>query len=144
MIAEFCARFQAPEIPHVRIGKRFFHDPLGLRREGWDTFSVGLFLGEDRQRFRPTSALIELIAPHVVRRIVVNEKTAWLFLCGKDVLGEGILETDDYDKDELAIVADAEGNVLGYGKIVSPRARNDNDLVVKNILDKGEYLRREN
>lgn len=143
----FCRQFTDVELQDVvNIGKRYFFDPEHLlkRAGNWEVFSVGLYLGEEKREFHPTSALIDLLAQHNERRVVVGSKAAWLFLCGRDILMDGVLETGDFDHHKLVFVADHEGNILGYGKIVSPyNSKMRNKIYVKNVLDKGEYLRRE-
>ncbi len=148
-LAELARELGAREPEHVvRIGKRSFFDPQGTleiaRRLGWDAFSVGLYLGEERHGFHPSSALVELLAREVQGRIVVDEKAAWLFLCGKDILMQGVVLEGEFAKGSLAIVADSHGDVLGYGRVTSSFHRKaKHRQYVKNLLDKGEYLRRE-
>lgn len=143
---EFCAQFGVAPPQSVTVGKRHFLDPcrVATRIPDWDIFSLGIYLGEERRGFRPTSAFIDLVARKVDRRVVLSDKAVWLFLCGRDVLMEGVMKTDEYGKNELAIISDFEGNTLGYGRIKAafePRKRSV--AYVKNLLDKGEYLRRE-
>lgn len=147
--AEFCNMFTPHPLPDVvKIGKRYFYDPQGLLKlaeeRKWEAFSVGMYLGEEKGDFRPTSALIDLLAARNDKRVVVGSKAAWLYLCGRDVLMEGVLEPGTYHSNELVFVADHNGNVLGYGKVFGTfNASWRNKIYVKHILDKGEYLRRE-
>jgi ribosome biogenesis protein Nip4 len=144
---EFARQFtEAPLTDVVNVGKRWFHDPLHLlaQTQGWDVFSIGRFIGEERKGFQPTSAFVDLVAARDERRVIVEDKAAWLFLCGRDVLMASVREEGPFSPNQLAIVADREGNVLGYGKIVAPFSRKmRNKVYVKHVLDKGEYLRRE-
>ncbi len=136
---EFCSQFSA-EVKHVvRISRRYFHDPRGLEALGYDAFSLGLFLGEDRNGFRPTSALINLLAPGT-QSVTVTDEAAWMFICGKDVLMEGVVEAC---QPGLAIVKDRDGNVLGYGTASRFDGKRPHKVFLKNSLDIGEYLRRE-
>lgn len=145
----FCKQFTSDELPHiVKIGKRYFYDPHNLmqlaQEQKFDVFSVGLYLGEEKNDFRPTSALIELLSRYNDKRVVVGSKAAWLFLCNRDILMDGVLEAGTFSHNEIVFVADHNQNILGIGKIVSPfNASFRNKTYVKNILDKGEYLRRE-
>lgn len=146
---EFCRLFTQEPLPHViRIGKRYFYDPLDLHKlvaeKGWEPFSVGIYLGEDKGGFKPSSGLVELLAKRTEEKVLVGDKAAWLFLCGKDVLMEGVLEPGVFEATYRVIVADKDGNTLGFGKIASPfNAQRKHGAYVKRILDKGEYLRRE-
>jgi len=143
----FCRQFTDLELLDVvTIGRRYFYDPAHLLKnaQGVEVFSVGLYLGEDRRVFQPTSALIDLLAARCNRRVVVNSKAAWLFLCNRDILMDSVLEPGVYSRDALVFVADEEGNILGYGKIYNPYNKSyANKIYVKHLLDKGEYLRRE-
>lgn len=143
--AEFCAQFTNGELEHVvKIKKKYFYDPNELLHTVDDPVSVGLFLGEDKKSFRPTPALLNLLAKHNTKRIVLDEKSAWLFLCGRDILMQGVVSSDEFKKDELAIVSDADGNILGYGKVLGKfNPKSPSQEYVKNLLDKGDYLRRE-
>jgi len=134
------------------IGRRWFFAPKKIlaiaQQHHWDIFSVGLYLGEERNGFHPTSALVELLAKNkkhdeVNDIVLVNDKAAWLFVCGRDVLMHGVLDTSA-EKDKIVFVEDSTGNILGFGKVIARYDRKyRNKLYIKNILDKGEYLRRE-
>lgn len=143
---EFCSRFARTPLQHVtKIKRGYFWDPEGLHKEAepWDPFAVGIYLGEERGSFRPTPALLDLLAPHAERNVVVNEKAAWLFLCGRDVLMHGVVE-GAFEKGEFVIVRDEESNVLGCG-ILSSRfdRKHKSRQYIKHLLDRGDYLRRE-
>jgi len=144
---DFCSQFTDKELPHVvKLGKRYFYDPRNLmaKARNWEVFSVGLYLGEERRDFQPTSALINLLAEHNDKRVVIGSKSAWLFLCGRDILMDGVLEAGDHRQHDLVFVADHHGNILGYGRVIAPYdGSKHNKQYVKHLLDKGEYLRRE-
>lgn len=144
----FCKQFTEDEVPFVQIGRRYFYDPKGLKdvavEHKWDAFSVGLYLGEERKGFTPSSALIDLLASRIKRRVVVGEKAAWMFLCGKDVLMEGVARAGEFVPGEIAIVADRDGNVLGYGDVCCAYLlKAPHKVYLKHRHDRGEYLRRE-
>lgn len=146
---QFCELFHTKVPKHtIQIGKRYFHDPESLHEiseeQDWDVFALGVYLGEEKGSFRPSPALIDLISHNVKKRVTVNEKAAWLFLCGRDILMDGIDDAGDFDKDDLVLVEDKDKNILGYGKVVAqydPRMKNRQ--YIKTLLDRGEYLRRE-
>ncbi|MBR9701265.1 hypothetical protein GOV11_05370, partial [Candidatus Woesearchaeota archaeon] len=128
----------------VTIGKRYFYDPKDILKEVKDPFSAGIFLGEEKQGFRPTPALIDLLSKQESRRVVLDEKSAWLFLCGRDTLMQGVWKTDEFKTGEPALVSDEEGSILGYGIIKNKfDIKVKNKMFLKNMLDRGEYLRRE-
>ena len=148
-LEEFCALF-GQEVPAhaVRIGPRWFHDPQGLivaaRERGWDPFSGGIYLGEERGGFRPTSALISMLGASSDRRVALESKSAWLYLCGRDILMEGVLGSPGYQSGELVFLVDEQDRILGYGMILNPfDPRHRHAVLVKHLVDRGEYLRRE-
>jgi ribosome biogenesis protein Nip4 len=146
---EFCKLFTEEQIPNVvRIGKRYFYDPHGLlayaQEHRMDPFGVGLFLGEQKQQFLPTSALVDLLAQRCDKRVAVGNKSAWLYLCGRDVLMDGVLTPGVHADGDYVIVTDIDERVIGAGRVVghyNPQMRNK--IYVKHVIDKGEYLRRE-
>jgi ribosome biogenesis protein Nip4 len=143
----FCAQFGTSP-PAVKVGRRVYDDPHGLiklaRERGWDVFSAGVYLGEERRDFSPTSALIDRLAARCDRTVIVTDKAAWLFLCGRDVLMSGVTGPGEFSERALVFVRNRYGEVLGYGKVLGPHTpRLRNKVYVKHLLDKGEYLRRE-
>ena len=56
-----------------------------------EPFSVGLFLGEIKNnKFVPSTNLLDMISKRTNKKVFVNKKTEWLFLCGRDIFGRGI------------------------------------------------------
>jgi ribosome biogenesis protein Nip4 len=142
----FCQSLGAQEPEHSIIGKRYFFDPANLLKtaESWDVFSVGIYLGEMRKEFSPTSALVEILGKNSKQRVIVARKAAWLFLCGRDILMSGAHYPEEFPVGTKVFVLDDDENVLGFGKIVAPHnSKMRNKVYIKHILDKGEYLRRE-
>ena len=102
---------------------------------------IGLFLGEEMKNgFKPSPALIDEIAKISGRKVFVNDKGEWLFLCGRDIFGKSITKANA--NGGFVLVQSMKDENLGYGKIVG-NITNKERIVVKNLLDKGEYLRRE-
>jgi ribosome biogenesis protein Nip4 len=144
----FCREFTDEPIPHVKIGRRYYYDPHGLlayaQEARWDAFAVGLYLGEERKDFFPTSALIDLLAKHDTRRVAVGDKAAWLFLCGRDILMDGVYSAGNISPNTRVIVSDVREQVIGFGRVVAPyHPSMKNKTYLKHVLDRGEYLRRE-
>lgn len=127
----FTGQFTDVRIPFVLQGTTCFtpHDvPAPGERYG------GVRLGEQRRSgFSPALPLLDRIAPHTDRTVVVNDHSAWLFLCDKNILKEGIVERNV--ESGLVLVLNQRREVLGYGKITGAG--------VTNLLDRGDYLRRE-
>ena len=71
---------------------------------------------------------------------MVDDKAEWLFLCGRDVFAKSVVKANV--KSGRVIVCNKGKEVLGYGNIVGELGRKDK-VFVKNLLDKGDFLRRE-
>ena len=99
-----------------------------------DVTYAGTFLGEIyKKRFKPSFILLDLIGKHTDKKIQVNDKAAWLYVCGRDIL--------DYDADfpdrTIVLVTTEKDEVLGYGMFWT------GSVSVKNLLDRGDFLRKE-
>ena len=120
--------------------------------------SIGTFLGtlnsnskdsnkDNNTNFKPSIALIDLIGTKTNKKIIVGAKAEWLFLCGRDVFGKSIIKSNT--NRGLAIITNQSQEVLGYGKLLTNLTNNQllkkhmNKVVIKNLLDKGDFLRRE-
>ena len=72
-------------------------------------------------------------------KIYVDRDTAWLFVVGKDIFDENILDhTDGVRLGGYCLVMFGE-QCIGYGRYETSRDRR----VVKNLFDLGDFLRRE-
>lgn len=90
----------------------------------------GLFLGEDKNGvFFPSLSFVEMISDEF-NEVVLNQKNAWLFTCGKKIV-DVVKDADD----GIVIVKNGYNEILGIaekdGKFVNP------------IWDVGYLLRRE-
>jgi ribosome biogenesis protein Nip4 len=112
-----------------------------------DFYYAGTYLGKVKNgRFFPSFHLLAIIAKGKANKITVDRKTAWLFICGRDVFRRGILTMHrSQRKGDYALVMNEFGECLGFGKILcSLRAAvKGSEVVVKNISDVGDFLRRE-
>ncbi|MEK6874243.1 MAG: hypothetical protein AABX52_00670 [Nanoarchaeota archaeon] len=103
-----------------------------------DLFAIGLPLGMIKKRiFVPSFVFLDMIAISTKHKAIVNEKAEWLFICGRDVFKEGVLECHS-KPGELVIVLNTRKECLGYGRVV-----HRNKVFIENILDRGDFLRRE-
>ena len=112
-----------------------------------DFFYAGLYLGKLKgASFFPSFLLLTMMAEGRANKIVVDKKTAWLFICGRDVFKQGILKANVAKrKGNYTLILNEHNECLGFGKILR-NIRNEKDtnkVVVKNILDIGDFLRRE-
>ena len=86
-----------------------------------------------------------MMAENKANKIVIDKKTAWLFICGRDIFKQGILRANVSRKDDYALILNEHNECLGFGKILRNirKEQDANKVVVKNILDIGDFLRRE-
>ncbi len=97
-------------------------------------FSAGSFLGEKKKGdFYPSFPLIELLSKESNKKIIVDKKTEWLFICGRDIFTKSISEQTT--EKGVAFVYNKRDELLGIAKF--------NGKEVTNLLDRGDYLRRE-
>jgi ribosome biogenesis protein Nip4 len=142
----FVSQFTDKDIADVRrVGRNFYlaeerlwNIKNGINR---DPYSVGLFLGEEKQGFSPSPAFIDMISkipdPKIQsRKVFVNKKAEWMFLCGRNVLSESIAKNPSSISEGLVLVQNEQDENLGYGMF-----KKEDTLIIKHILDKGQYLR---
>lgn len=91
-------------------------------------FSAGLVLGKEENVFKPTTALLERIKTD--KTITVDDKSAWLFVCGRDIFQNSL---EVASKHPLAIVKNKRDEVLGLAK--------KKGNLYQNIFDRGKILR---
>jgi len=112
-----------------------------------DFFSAGVFLGKTKEsKFFPSFILLDMLAKKEANRIILDKKSAWLFICGRDILRKSIVRVQGQGKkDTNTLVFNEFGECLGFGRIIEKLrdSVNDNKIVVRNVLDIGDFLRRE-
>lgn len=105
----------------------------------------GLFLGGiERGKFLPSFPLLSMIAEKAENRIFVDDKAAWLFICGRDIFKEGITHVEgSRNRGAHTLVLNKHGECLGFGIIKRNIDKVKRGVVVENVLDIGDFLRRE-
>ena len=102
---------------------------------------IGVFLGTiNNKLFEPSIELLKIISQFSEKKVYVNDKAEWLFLCGRDIFGNSITKANAVNG--LVLIQNKKDENLGFGKIIAP-LENKNKVVIKNILDRGAYLRME-
>jgi ribosome biogenesis protein Nip4 len=108
-------------------------------------FYAGTYLGKlKNRRFFPAFGLLRVMTEGKANRVIVGEKTEWLFVCGRDVFKGGIVTIigTPHDGDHV-LVLNRYSECLGFGRLQSHPNQKKGDVAVKNILDLGDFLRRE-
>ena len=100
----------------------------------------GLYLGQDKRWFIPSSLLLQKLAKEeATKKAYVDRDAAWLFVVGKDIFEQNVQRFEgDVKPGRYCLVMFGEG-CLGYGRFeTSGELR-----VIKNMFDLGDFLRRE-
>ncbi|MCK4933513.1 hypothetical protein KAS06_02475 [Candidatus Bathyarchaeota archaeon] len=151
-ISDFLARFKATinlnEKLIVEKKNRYYLLNKNLMTQlQEDFYHAGVYLGKTkRSRFFPSFTLLAMVARGRVNKIVVDRKTGWLFICGRDIFKRGILKTaGSMRKGDHALVVNQYGECLGFGVLLCNlhEERDTQKVVLKNISDIGDFLRRE-
>ena len=124
----------------VNINNKRFTEPIKSPIEIGEQVYTGTYLGQNRQRFEPSSILLQMLASELgTHKVYVDRDTAWLFVVGKDIFDENIqARTDGVRLGGYCLIMYGS-HCIGYGRYESSR-----DIkVVKNLYDIGDFLRRE-
>jgi ribosome biogenesis protein Nip4 len=112
-----------------------------------DFFYAGVYLGKVKEgKFFPSFNLLGMLAKKGAYRVVLDRKAAWLFICGRDVLGKSIVRVQGPGKKHTnTLVVNEFGECLGFGRIVGNLSGEGgaDQIVVRNVSDVGDFLRRE-
>ena len=108
---------------------------------------AGIKVGEIGKRFRLTLEGAFFICESCGKRVYVNDKGEMLFLYGRDIFSESVLYcTDDVGENDVVLVCNSHGDVIGIGKSRFDHSRikkvGRGRVVVENLVDRGEYLRK--
>ncbi|MEK6816492.1 MAG: hypothetical protein AABY09_02685 [Nanoarchaeota archaeon] len=145
MIEDFCRKFTAKSVDYEKAGNAYYIIPKELKEIESFTKPVmmGLYLGEDRkEKFFPSLALLTILAKTSEEKVCVKDIGEMDFVYGKDLRKRHILKFEGETKiGFLKIVVNKNGECLGYGKIIGEK--NSEGVIVKNVLDIGDYIRRE-
>ncbi len=127
--------------------QRFYLLNPRLKKVGQeDFFYAGLYLGKVGKNggFFPSFNLLNLLVDVAANKIVVDRKAAWLFICGRDVFREGIVKVmGSKRRGEAVLVLNEFGECLGFGSLMDGLNEGGGKVAVRNVLDVGDFLRRE-
>jgi ribosome biogenesis protein Nip4 len=112
-----------------------------------DFFYSGVYLGKvEKGKFSPSLNLLSIVSKNKANKVVIDKRAAWLFICGRDIFRKSILGVEgSTKKGNRTLILNNFGDSLGFGKIILDldRKSKKNEVVIKNILDIGDFLRRE-
>lgn len=145
MIEDFVRKFTAHSVGYEQVGNAYYLIPKELKEIKSFTKPVmmGLYLGEDRkEKFLPSLALLAILAKTSEEKVCVKDIGEMDFVYGKDLRKRHIMKFEGETKvGFLKLVMNRNGECLGYGKIIGEK--DSEGVIVKNVLDIGDYIRRE-
>ena len=150
LIQRFASKVSAKLIlnPKLLVEKegRFFllnKDMKSILRN--DFFYAGSYLGKLKKgKFFPSFILLANLATGKANKVIVKEKAAWLFVCGRDLFPEGIKEVQgSRRKGDFTLVLNVFGECIGFGRILHDLNSTEAGVSVQNVSDVGDFLRRE-
>ena len=149
-IKDFVSRFQTrislDKNLLVRRRDRYFLLNDSLKRLiSKDFFYAGTYLGKTKRgKFFPSFNLLRMIVGKKANEVIVGKKTEWLFICGRDIFKQGITEVmGSKRKGDYTLILNQQGECLGFGKILCNLDKAKDGVVIENISDIGDFLRRE-
>lgn len=116
-----------------------------IDKVGFKYLHAGVCLGAIKQnRFIPSFPLLFMLADKAEKKIYLKDKAAWLFICGRDIFAEGILRIEGSIKEgDLVLIFNKHGECLGYGLARQDPKGAKTGVVIENVMDLGDFLRRE-
>ncbi len=148
-INDFVRRFDASidfdEQSIIMKKERYFIVNPRMKELTQDFYCAGTYLGKIKKGvFFPSFPLLTMISEKKANKVVVNRRTEWLFVCGRDVFGKGIVKViGSRDKGALTLILNENNECLGFGKMVRGFNESMKGVAVRNIADVGDFLRRE-
>ena len=113
-----------------------------------DLFYAGIYLGKVKDGlFFPSFILLAMIASaEGTNKVVVDAKSEWLFIVGRDIFSQGITKViGSNKKGAYTVVVNQHDECLGFGRILHDLGDKDERhlVAVRNVSDIGDFLRRE-
>ncbi len=149
-VATFVSRFGAEialnsELIVEKAQRYYLLNPRLRKLAQKDFYYAGLYLGKVKNAvFFPSFNLLSMLERVAANKVFVDGKAAWLFICGRDIFREGIIRVHGSQrKGDLTLVLNEHGECLGFGNITSRLDEKSGKVAVRNVLDVGDFLRRE-
>jgi len=145
-VSRFGAKISLDEFLVVEKQNRYFLLNIELKKLiAKDFFYAGIYLGKAKNgRFFPSFNLLKILAKKKANKIIVDKKTEWLFICGRDIFQKGITKViGSKRKGDYALILNQHSECVGFGKILRNLDEEKEGVAVKNISDLGDFLRRE-
>ena len=108
-------------------------------------FYAGRYLAKvENGKFFPSFNLLAILSETAANKVEVDEKAAWLFICGRDIFGLGIVSVQGSHREgDFTLIVNEFGECLGFGRIIGNLNSRNKEVVLRNVSDVGDFLRRE-
>lgn len=140
-IEDFLALFVKEfDFEYEKVGRKYFlknHSAKFLKDTN-GAIMLGLPLGRENRFFEPSLFLLELLSKKTKNKVFVNSQAEWFFLCGRDIFPENIIRNKS--KEKIFLVQNEKDENLGLGMNTKSKGKK----IIKNLIDRGNFLRREN
>ncbi|MCW4010691.1 MAG: hypothetical protein NWF05_08735 [Candidatus Bathyarchaeota archaeon] len=108
-------------------------------------YCAGMYLGKVKGGvFFPSFNLLNMLVPIAANKVILDRKAAWLFICGRDIFRKGIVQSmGSQRRGDCTLVLNEYGECLGFGMLAADLGDASGRVVFRNVLDVGDFLRRE-
>jgi ribosome biogenesis protein Nip4 len=148
-LTDFAYRFGSrvalnPEFMIEKSQRFYLLNPALRKVARSDFFYSGLYLGKVKNgTFFPSFNFLNMVVPLGANKVILERKAAWLFICGRDIFRKGIIKLNGSKKrGDFTLVMNEFGECLGFG-VVTGNFEEEGKVSVRNVLDIGDFLRRE-
>jgi ribosome biogenesis protein Nip4 len=152
-IIEFASRFGTSlrlneSLIATTQGRYFLLNPRTRKLAQKDFYYAGTYLGKVKNGlFFPSFILLATIASKEgTNKVVVDPRSEWLFIVGRDIFRQGITKVIGLDKKgAYTLIVNHHDECLGFGRILHDLGDKEEKhrVAVKNVSDIGDFLRRE-
>lgn len=146
MLTEFIKKFTDAKIIEepVKIGHEYFLITQELKKIiaqiKTKTSFAGIPLCAERgKNFAPSLYLLKKLSKYSTKKITVDSKGEWMFICRKDVFSKSATKVGECKVDDYVLVENQHSECIGYGKFVGE----GKGIIVEHLFDIGDFLRRE-
>lgn len=145
---KLCSNFSVSKDKIInKNGKIFLVNKKLIKYSKKNFFYAGLFLGKIKKgQIDPSLYLLSLLSKNKANKVIVDNKTAWQVIYGKNIYKNGILGFEgSFQKGDIVLILNNYSDCLGLGKIERDlnKKSKENEIIVKNLFDIGDFLRRE-
>lgn len=113
-----------------------------LKQTQHPTSFIGIYLGKTKKKFVPSPYLLAKLAKATKNKVTVNDKGAWMFICGKHIYAKSITKFNPKQRfNDLILIMNQHNECLGYGKMINKF--DSKKVAIQNHFDIGDFVRRE-